>query len=334
MRNVYWILCIVANSVVGQKTDLNSFLNDAIFFGDKYISTMSDAAVYQSSSAWMTSPRKRKLGAVTVGVNTNFFIVAPNDKTFQVANTDFAFLQIENQNTLNAQTALGGSDVNYLVGNLEVAFQPGIITSIPIRIETPKGIDQNVIIYPYLQAAVSLWYGTEIAVKYSTKTKLKKCDYQVYGFGIKHNLSQYFNYLQANKVHLAAMASLSKEEINFQFLDVAIPYIGSIGIDEIVSKVVTKQFQINVSKDFKNWELQAGLIVNNSDFKYQFAGSDSTNVSGLKEQLNEKIKEIAKNKTNVLGELSARYHLKKIFLQPTLAFGKFLNTNVAVQYEF
>lgn len=334
MKTIFFLLCIGTSVVFSQKTDFNSFLNDATYYSGKYISTMSDAAVYQSASAWMTSPKKRKLGDVTLGINSNFFIVPQNDKTFQLSNSDFSFLKIENQNSINAETALGGANYNYLVGNLEVEFQPGTVTSIPIRIETPKGIDQNVIIYPYLQASVALWYGTEIAVKYSTKTKLKKGDYQVYGLGLKHNLSQYFKALQAKKVHLATMASFSKEEINFQFIEVALPFIGSIGIDQILSKVYTKQFQINASKEYKNWELMTGFIINNSDFKYQFVGNDSQNVTGVKEQLNEKIKDIAKNKTNFIAELSARYKRKKVYFQPTVAFGKFVNTNFSIQYEF
>ena len=31
-----------------------------------------------------------------------------------------------------------------------------------------------------------------------------------------------------------------------------------IGIDEIKSKVYTRQFQINASKEYKNWELMVG----------------------------------------------------------------------------
>ena len=50
--------------------------------------------------------------------------------------------------------------------------------------------------------------------------------------------------------------------------------------------------------------------------------------------LNEKIKDIAKNKTSIMGELSIRYNFKKIYIQPVVAFGRFVNTNFSVQYEF
>jgi hypothetical protein len=35
-----------------------------------------------------------------------------------------------------------------------------------------------------------------------------------------------------------------------------------------------------------------------------------------------------------MGEISGRYQFSKIFVQTTIAFGKFVNSNVSVQYEF
>ncbi|HSD15602.1 MAG TPA: hypothetical protein VLB74_13200, partial [Flavobacterium sp.] len=54
----------------------------------------------------------------------------------------------------------------------------------------------------------------------------------------------------------------------------------------------------------------------------------------LQDILNKKLEELSKNKTNVIGEISGRYRIKKVFLQPVIGFGKFVNTNFSVQYEF
>ena len=35
-----------------------------------------------------------------------------------------------------------------------------------------------------------------------------------------------------------------------------------------------------------------------------------------------------------MAEVSCRYQISKVFLQTTLAFGKFVNSNFSVQYEF
>jgi len=54
----------------------------------------------------------------------------------------------------------------------------------------------------------------------------------------------------------------------------------------------------------------------------------------LQQVLNKRLEEIYKTKTNFMGEISGRYQISKIYLQSTIAFGKFVNTNLSVQYEF
>lgn len=172
-------------------------------------------------------------------------------------------------------------------------------------------------------------------MKYSTKTKLKKGDYQVYGFGLKHNFSQYFKKLEAKKINLAALAVYSKEDISFDFISIPTQY-GSLGINRLNGLVDTWQFQVNGSKEFKNFELMAGIIANTSKFKYVVGGDKGAieDVIPLQEILNKKLEEIYKTKTNVIGEISGRYQIKKVFLQSVVGFGKFVNTNFSVQYEF
>ncbi len=80
----------------------------------------------------------------------------------------------------------------------------------------------------------------------------------------------------------------------------------------------------------------AGIIANTSNFKYKVGGErgEIENVIPLQQILNKKLEEIYKTKTNVMGEISGRYQIKKFYLQPVVAFGKFVNTNFSVQYEF
>ena len=70
--------------------EANSFINDAIFYSDKFITPAADGVVYQTSSAWMTSPKKRDLWDFTLGVHTNLFFVSNKEKDFQIKNSDFA----------------------------------------------------------------------------------------------------------------------------------------------------------------------------------------------------------------------------------------------------
>lgn len=306
--------------------DLGYLLNDALFFSDQYITPATDAAVYQAASGWMTSPKKRKLWDVTLGIHSNVFFVPKRDRSFEVKNSDFQFFQIEGATSAIVPTALGNDSQVYLVGDLDGE---------EIRLKSPEGVNQETIFYPYLQGSVALPYGIEIVAKYSTKTKLKKGDYQVYGFGLKHNFSQYFKSLETKKINLAVLAVYSKEDISFDFISIPTQY-GSLGINRLNGLVDTWQFQINGSKEFKNFELMAGIIANTSHFKYKVGGErgEIENVIPLQQILNKKLEEIYKTKTNVMGEISGRYQIKKFYLQPVVAFGKFVNTNFSVQYEF
>jgi hypothetical protein len=310
---------------------IGRFLNDATMYSEKYITPATDAAVYQASSGWMTSPKKRKLFAVTFAINTNVFFVPRQDRNFQVNNSDFSFFTIQNTNgetvsSATVPTALGNDTNYYLVGQIDTN---------PIKLAAPNGVNEEKIVYPYAQGSIALWKGFEVVGKYSTKVKLVRGNYQVYGFGLKHNFSQYIESLNRHKINFAALLAYSKEEISFDFLDTYTSY-GNLGINEITGKVNTYQFQISASKDWRKFELMVSSITNVSDFKYALTGPSGQIESFIPVQyiLNEKLKEIYKTKLNSITEISGRYRFSKIYVQTSLAFGKFVNTNLSVQYEF
>lgn len=310
---------------------LGNFLDDAVMYSDKYITPATDAAVYQSSSNWMTTPKERKLFDVTLSVHGNLFFVPKSDRSFEIKNSDFSFFSIQNANSepVNSAivpTALGDDEKYYLVGE---------IAGSPVKIQSPKGINSNEVFYPYLQGSIALWKGFEVVAKYSTKVKLKRSDYQVYGFGLKYNLSQYISSLTKNKINLAALVAYSKEDISFDFLDVQTTY-GNLGINRISGLVDTWQFQISGSKEWKKFELMISSIINTSDFKYKLSGERGTieDVIPVQQIFNERLKAIYKTKINGFTEVSGRYQFSKIYVQTSLVFGKFVNANLSVQYEF
>jgi hypothetical protein len=306
---------------------VTGFLNDFTFYSKMYITPATDCAVYQASSGWMTSPKKRKLFDVTLGLYGNVFFVPKDDRSFQIKNSDFSFFTIENATSATVPTALGGDSQYYLTGQID---------DTQIRFQAPDGVDQETVFYPYLQGSVSLWKGFEVVGKYSSKVKLKKGDYQVYGLGLKHNFSQYFKSLDKSKINLAALLAYSKEEIGFDFLTTSSTSDVDLGINRISGKVDTWQFQISASKEWKKFELMASSIVNVSDFEYYLDGkhTQSGTAFPVKSILNKKLKEIYTTKINMIGEISGRYQFNKFYVQTSLAFGKFANTNFSVQYEF
>jgi hypothetical protein len=326
--------CLFGNKAVSQietALDVNNFLTDALWYADTFITPATDAAVYQASSAWITTPQKKKLWDVSVAIHTNIFVVPKGNRQFNIKNSDFKFFHIEGGDNVNVPTAIGDDKQVYLVGSINYNGQEN-----EVRLKTPEGIDMGSVVYPYLQASLGLWYGTEIIGKYSYKVELKKGYYQVYGAGIKHNLSQYFKNMEAKNLSLSVFAGYSNEEISFGFLNASTEQYGSLGLNEITGLVDTYQFQFNGAKKWNRFEAMAALITNVSDIKYEVGGEDGTPqlLLPVKGIINDRLSEIYKTRTNVIGELSGRYQFGHFFTQASFAFGKFVNTNVSVQYEF
>ena len=189
--------------------------------------------------------------------------------------------------------------------------------------------------YPHVTGSISIWYGTEVVVKVAPKTNLKHGDFKVLGFGLKHNIDQYFKSLESKKIHIAGLFSYSNSDVNYDFLDVNSEF-GSVGINKLTALVDTYQFQINASKEFNKLELMTGIIANSSNFEYKLSGDVGLieSVFPLQSTLNSRLTEIQRTKTNILGEISGRYQFSKFYVQTTIAFGKFVNSNISVQYEF
>jgi hypothetical protein len=306
-------------------SQIGHLIDDALFFSDQYMTPAADAAIYQSSSGWITTPKERDLWEVSIGLHANIFSTPKSDRIFTINNADFSFFELEQGTSAAVPTALGNKDQVFLTG---------MLGNSPVRLETPQGINMETVAYPYLQGSVGLWFGTELVVKYSSHVKLKKSDYQVYGFGVKHNISRYFKSLREQRIHIAVLAAYSKEDISFNFLNVQTDY-GTLGINKINGLVDTWQFQLSASQEFwDNLEFMASFVGNTSEVKYRVSGETGSieDLVPLQSILNERLREIYKTRINYMGEVGAKYNIGKFSVQTIIAFGKFVNTNVSLQY--
>lgn len=324
-------LCNSQIDVIGASQHFDEFFTDAVYFSDKFITPATDAAAYQASSGWIYTAKKNKFLSTSLGIHSNVFFVPNVDRSFVLSNSDFTFLKLMNGESDTVQSALGDDKF------VRITDKYGII-SVMQPIKTPKGVDSNTIFYPHLSMSVALWCGIELLGKYAPKTTIKQGEYEVYGFGIKHNLSQYLPNLELKKINISMALSRSIENISFDFLEIQ-TNIGSLGINRITGNVKTWQLQTNISKEIGNFEIMLGSMVNMSDFKYNFVGEKGTsaliiNGLGTQDYFNKRLQGIFKSKINAIFEISATYNFRKFYFQSAFAFNKFLNSNLSVNYKF
>ena len=91
-----------------QFQQIGYLLEDALLYSKQYLIPATDAAVYQASSAWMNSAKKKKNWEINVGLHGNTFKVPNSDRSFIINNSDFKFLHLEGTATsAEVPTALG-----------------------------------------------------------------------------------------------------------------------------------------------------------------------------------------------------------------------------------
>lgn len=323
------VLCtalVQAQLAPGVLEDVGLFLDDARLYADQYITPATDAAVYQASSQWMYTPKKKRLGEVHLGFHANAFVVPSRDRSFVFNNDDYHLLQLRDEaGPVHVPSALGGKQLTYLSASLGGS---------DFDIRVPEGVNMESIVYPYLQGSVGLWGGTELIGRYSTKVRLKRGYYQVFGMGVQHNLTQHFSFLKNNEINVAVMMGYSNEDISFNFLSLNTPF-GDLGLSSLRGLVDTYHIQIGASKSYQRWEFMGSVVGNKSWFVYRAGGNPTDEVGRFfNELVNIKLREITKSKVNFMGELSTRYTWSQFTWQTALMFGKFVNVNTSIQYQF
>ena len=331
LKGVFIGLLFSFSSAKAQNDDtlaeqLDKMMGDAVFFTGKYVSPAADASVYQAASSWVDTPKRKSLWDFSMGVHFNVFFTPKADRKFTLSNSDLSFFTIENATSGVTPTALGNRDYLTLIGTFN---------NNPVSVRTPEGINRESVPYAYLQGSLGLMYGTELVGRYSPRYYLKNVDFQVYGVGLKHSLSQYFKKLENRNLHFSTALVYSNEDLTVAFLDVQTS-LGNLGLNSLNSKIDTWQLQFNGSKAFKRFELSGGFIMNRSNFAYKVNGPKGSieEITPLQDKLNKRLESIYTIKNNYIGEVAGRYQFDKLFLQTSVAFGKFVNTNISIQYEF
>ena len=74
-----------------QLEQIGYLLEDALLYSKQYLIPATDGAVYQASSAWMNSAKRKKDWQISVGLHGNTFKVPNSDRSFIINNSDFFY---------------------------------------------------------------------------------------------------------------------------------------------------------------------------------------------------------------------------------------------------
>ncbi len=299
-----------------QLDDIADIAQDLVFLADQYVSPAADASVYQFSGGWYTSANKKDLWDLEFSLQGNLLFIPNRDKNFLINEADLINIGIKGDATSgNTPSALGGTNTIELEGSLnDETFE----------FDSPQGVDETYIKHAQIQATLGLWYGTSFIARYSPKIQINKTYYQILGFGLQHNISQWFS--EEPKLNIASLITYSFYTIGDNFTPVSLP-LGQL--DSVIVDGRSLTLGIIASKQFDRLIVSSAIGLSSSNFDYEVGGEGALVINTL----NQALSTLNESSTNFKVDLGLDYRLGDFSINSMLTFGNYANLLFGLNYN-
>ena len=207
-------------SVNSQDLELLLLANDdASLLMGKYMSPVMDGMLFSLNNGWYHTAKTHKKLGFDITLNVNASIVPSASKSFQFNPNDYEYLNLESGSS-TIQTVMGDNN------NSEIGVRIPEANNYKVaKFTIPDGIGEdlplNAVPSPMIQASIGLPSNTDLSIRYLPSINTDDIEGNLIGFGIKHNLMQYFGALDKLPLNLAVFGGFTMlnttyniEEIN------------------------------------------------------------------------------------------------------------------------
>lgn len=189
--------CASVLSVKGQ--EIESFLvlgKDAGTLLQSYLDPAFKGTIQNLNSGWYRTAKAHKVLGFDLTLNATLASVPSSDKNFTFRNSDYNNLSLKGGATEAAlPTSFGGSTSTVLQYEETVTFA-GISETRTFDFDALDGLTDEInfsqVPAMMIQAGVGLPFKTDVTVRYLPKVGSDKFKTDLIGFGVKHNILQYF----------------------------------------------------------------------------------------------------------------------------------------------
>jgi len=292
--------------------------SDMVLLSGKYIDPAAEAAVYQSSGGWYTSAKAKELWGLEISVQGNILFIPNKSKNIFINETEMRNLTIQGPAT-SATSASALGDRNFVV--LE-----GNINGNSFEFDSPEGVNESYVKHAQIQAALGLWKGTSFILRYSPKIKLDKTYYQVLGFGVQHNISQWIPKMNASTFDLSGLIAYSNYSVSDSFSVISLPQVGTLS--SIAVDGQSFMFNLIASKEVKKFNFSTAVGFTSTSFEYSVGGTGAA-----LSVLNQAIDASDRSLTNFKFDLGVDYRFFDFSLNTMVTLGNYTNLILCFNYN-
>ncbi len=177
-----------------------------------------------------------------------------------------------------------------------------------------------------LQASLGLWKGTTLIGRFSPKIKINKTYYQLLGFGVQHNLSQWIPSIRESSFNLSGLITYSSYSVSDNFSE--INFVGET-LNSVVIDGESFMFNLIASKQLKNFNISSAVGLTSSKFENSLGGKGTI----LLPLLNKELGTLNKSKTNFKADIGVDYKFYDFSINSMLTFGSYTNLVLGINYN-
>ncbi len=190
--------------------------DDASVLMEKYMSTAVEGMLSGLNNGWYHTAKPHKKFGFDISILANAAMVSSSSETFQFDASDYKYLSLES----------GSSVINTIMGsenNSEIGIRIPEANNYKIASFTmPDGIGSelplNAVPSPMIQGSIGLFLNTDLSIRYLPEIKTDDVEGNLIGFGIKHDLMQYFGPLEKLPLNVSIFAGFSSMNATY-FID-------------------------------------------------------------------------------------------------------------------
>ncbi|QNF33455.1 hypothetical protein HUW51_12260 [Adhaeribacter swui] len=223
MRKVYLLvltigLLLVKNEAQAQSETaelIKSGIVNAELLGKAYGTPLSKAFGTDINTGWITTGEAFKPGRFEIRIFANATFVPQKDQTFDVSTLGLnSNVRVASGSGTQAPTVFGADSPGPLLN--VYATRPDTKQEEQVAsFNTPQGIGTNIAPIPMAQLSVGVVKGTELMFRFIPESKVGDLKLNLWGIGIKNNVSQWLPALSALPFDLTAAVAFSSFRSNY-----------------------------------------------------------------------------------------------------------------------
>ena len=305
---------------------------DARILAEGYTAPIGKSLTYALNSGWATSAKTHKKLGFGLNIGAAIPFVPDADQVFTP--TGLTSLNVPS-GSLPTVFGEGGDQI------LNFELDSGDIISLGDNQYTgelsfPGGLKDELpfgtLPAPIIQASVGAVFDTDVLVRFVPTIDIEGSSFKLFGFGLKHNIMQYFGPLDKLPLNVSVLAAMSKASLEYDFSNST--FGGSSDNRNMTFEADTFTIQTLASIDLPVVSVFGALGYNSGNSQFDVRGDyriyyEPTISRVLKDPIS-----IESDATGVMGIIGARLNLLFMKIYTNYTIQEYNTLNFGISFNF